>query len=95
MKLRIQHKNRGAPIQFYFDGEPVMAYEGETIAMALWAAGVYTLRLSPKLNEPRGVFCGMGVCQECVVWIDGQRRESCMTLVRADLSVSGVANAKP
>src|SRR5580704_8238024 len=88
--LRIDnHKSRSTAICFYFDGEPVAAFEGETIAMALWAAGIHRLRTSPKRNEPRGVFCGMGICQECVVWIEGRRRESCMTLVRAELLVTG------
>lgn len=79
--------HRGTPILFSFDGEPLTAYVGETVAMALWAAGIKALRMSPKEGAPRGVFCGMGVCQECVVVIDGRLSESCLTLVRPGLSV--------
>lgn len=78
---------RGRPIQFFFDGEPIAAYEGESVAMALWAAGKHALRTSPKRGDVRGVFCGMGVCQECVVLIEGRRRESCLTIVREGLSI--------
>lgn len=76
-------------LQFFFDGRPVAAREGQTVAMALWAAGIRNLRTSARCGEPRGLFCGIGVCQECVVWIEGRRCESCMTLVRAELNVSG------
>jgi aerobic-type carbon monoxide dehydrogenase small subunit (CoxS/CutS family) len=74
---------------FHFNGKPVQALPDQTIAMALWVAGIRSLRTSARLREPRGTFCGMGVCQECVVWIDGRRCESCLTRVRPGLSVSG------
>jgi D-hydroxyproline dehydrogenase subunit gamma len=87
--LRID-ADRGAPIEFRFDGRPVQAYEGETVAMALWAAGTRALRRSPKQGAPRGVFCAMGACQECVVMVDGRLRPSCMTAVAAGLDVRSV-----
>lgn len=80
-----------SPMRFYFDGQPFVAGEGQTVAMALWKAGIRELRTSPR-EEPRGLFCGMGVCQECVVWIEGRRRESCTTVVGPDLRVSSHAN---
>jgi aerobic-type carbon monoxide dehydrogenase small subunit (CoxS/CutS family) len=80
------------PLLFYFNGKPIEARSGQTIAMALWNAGIRSLRASARRGEPRGMFCGMGVCQECVVWIDGRRREACMTVVRPDLSVSSTLN---
>jgi predicted molibdopterin-dependent oxidoreductase YjgC len=83
---------RYTPVEFRFDGELVLAREGETVAMALWASGVRQLRSSPVRAEPRGVFCGMGVCQECVVLIDGRRREACTTVVRQGLVVVSNAN---
>jgi predicted molibdopterin-dependent oxidoreductase YjgC len=83
------------PLKFQFDGKPVHAESGQTIAAALWAAGIRTLRLSTVRGEPRGMFCGMGICQECVVWIDGRRRESCLTIVQPGLSVSSASNGKP
>jgi sarcosine oxidase subunit alpha len=40
------------------------------------------LRDSPRTGEPRGAFCFMGACQECLVHVDGMPRQACMTPVR-------------
>lgn len=77
----------GAAIDFTFDGRRVTAHPGQSVAMALWHAGIHALRESPLDTAPRGVFCAIGVCQECVVVIDGVRRPACTTLVRPGLNV--------
>lgn len=77
-------------IKFYFDEEPIEAYEGQSVAIALWAAGRRSLRKSVRLGEPRGMLCGMGTCQECVIDIDGRRREACLTLAQSGLFVKSV-----
>lgn len=77
----------GATIDFTFDGRRVTARPGQSVAMALWDAGVRALRESPRDAAPRGVFCGIGICQECAVVIDGVRRPACTTLVRPGLNV--------
>jgi sarcosine oxidase subunit alpha len=79
---------------FHFDGHPIQAQTGQTIAIALWAAGIRKLRTSTVQHEPRGMFCGMGVCQECVVSVDGRQRESCMTFAHPGMSVSSVSNVQ-
>jgi D-hydroxyproline dehydrogenase subunit gamma len=61
---------RGAEFQMVVDGRTVVAYEGETIAAALVASGVTTLRHGPD-GSPRGLFCGMGICFECLMTVDG------------------------
>jgi len=76
-----------AAIEFTFDGRRVTARSGQSVAMALWDAGIRALRESPLDAAPRGVFCAIGVCQECVVVIDGVRRPACATLVRPGLNV--------
>ena len=79
---------RGAHISIEFEGRPVPALEGETVAAALTAAGIAALRRS-RNGDPRGVFCGMGVCYECLVIVDrrpGQR--ACMTRVRDGMEVA-------
>ena len=69
----------GRPIAFSFNGAPVAAFEGETIAAALAAAGIVDLGRR-RDGTPRGVWCGMGVCQECLVNVDGApSRRACMT----------------
>ena len=74
-------------VRFRFDDVEVEAYEGESIAAALLAAGVTTLRRAPADDAPRGAFCWMGICQECVVRVDGVAVEACRTAVVDGLSV--------
>lgn len=78
---------RGAAIEFRFEGRTIGAYEGESIACALFAAGVRTLRMSPRTEAARGMFCLMGSCQECIVMIDGERLAACQAPARAGLDV--------
>jgi predicted molibdopterin-dependent oxidoreductase YjgC len=73
---------RGRPVNITVDGKALEAYEGETVAAALLAAGIYTFRLTRKKAEPRGVYCGMGVCYECLVTVDGEHGiRACVTEV--------------
>ncbi len=78
---------RSAKVTFTFDGAPVTAHAGETVAAALLTIGVRVLRTSARDGAPRGAFCLMGLCQECVVEIDGRVTESCRTLVSEGLRV--------
>ncbi len=56
---------------FSYDGEPVTAYRGESIAAALHAAGVRVLSRSVTRDRPRGFFCGIGKCSSCLMRVDG------------------------
>ena len=79
---------RGRPLSFFFDGERIGAFEGETIAAALLAAGRRVLRTTAGTGTARGVFCGMGVCFDCLVVIDGEpSRRACMIFVREGMRV--------
>lgn len=81
---------RGRPVPICFDGEPIRAYEGETIAAALLAAGRRALRTTSERDEPRGLFCNMGVCYDCLVEVDGQANvRACQTLVSDGMQVRG------
>tara|TARA_R110002110_G_scaffold30683_11_gene108520 strand:+ start:1014 stop:1304 length:291 start_codon:yes stop_codon:yes gene_type:complete len=68
---------RSEPVRFTFDGSRIEAHAGESVAAALMAAGVLSLRNAPVDGGDRGVFCAMGICQECIVEADGRRVESC------------------
>jgi predicted molibdopterin-dependent oxidoreductase YjgC len=59
-------------LTFTFDGEPVTALPGQTIAAALLAAGVRTLRTTRFQRRPRGLFCGIGACFDCLVTVNGR-----------------------
>lgn len=76
------------PVQFRFDGRVYLAEAGDTIAAALLRAGVRQLRRAPSGGAPRGLFCCMGICQECVVEVDGIHREACRTPVTAGMVVN-------
>ena len=61
---------RGAPVRIVIDGSPAEAFEGETVAAAVMADRGLELRQTEQ-HDPRGYFCGMGVCFDCVMTVDG------------------------
>ena len=70
-----------------FEGAPLSARPGESVAAALAGNGVLTLRQT-RSGAERGMFCGMGVCQECLVEVDGRpNQRACMTKVAAGMAV--------
>jgi predicted molibdopterin-dependent oxidoreductase YjgC len=74
---------RGRPLTITVDGSALAAHEGESIAAALIASGRRATRSTARTGEPRGYFCGMGVCQDCLVTVDGLPNvRACMTPVR-------------
>lgn len=79
---------RGRRLTILVDGQEVPAYEGESIAAALLAAGYRTFRLTPRGAAHRSYYCGMGVCHECLMTVDGLPNvRTCMTPVREGLRV--------
>lgn len=84
---RLDDGSGRAAVTFTFDGSPIVARTGDSIAMALWAAGRTTLRRSSKEGAPRGVLCNMGICYECLVDVDGAAVRACTTLVRDGMVV--------
>ncbi|VXB07028.1 2Fe-2S iron-sulfur cluster binding domain-containing protein [Pseudomonas sp. 8AS] len=68
------------------DGRPLRVAEGTTVAAAL-ALGADGCCRSSVSGQRRAPFCGMGICQECRVDIDGQRRLACQTLCRDGMRV--------
>ncbi len=80
---RLTSPKTESAITITINGHPVEAYPGETIAVALLASGQRIFRRSTRLNSPRGFFCGMGICFDCLVTVDGVPNiRSCMTEVR-------------
>lgn len=71
---------QGKQIEFTFDGKKLMGYEGEPIATALKAAGVMVHRYTKKEHKPRGIFCAIGRCTDCVMVVDGKPNiRTCVT----------------
>ncbi len=80
---------RGPEITIYFEGRALRAYEGETIAAALHAAGIKVLSYSHRLGRPRGFFCAVGNCASCLVEVDGEANvRACITPVRDGMRIS-------
>ncbi len=77
------------PVYIEVDGETIPAREGEPIAAAIIAAGRLKLRHTRKTREPRGVFCGIGRCTDCVMTVDGQANvRTCVTPVKAGMKIT-------
>ena len=62
---------KGPKVRFTFDGRPMEGFEGEPIAVALKSNGVMIHRYTIKRNEPRGMFCAIGRCTDCIMVVDG------------------------
>jgi len=62
---------KGRKVRFTFDGRDMEGFEGEPIAIALKSNGVMVHRYTIKRNEPRGVFCAIGRCTDCIMVVDG------------------------
>lgn len=74
-------------VVFTFEGRRIEARQGDTVAMALWAAGQPALRASSRDGAPRGVLCNMGICYECLVVLGGDTVRGCMQVVSDGMDV--------
>ncbi|HAF70061.1 MAG: Putative oxidoreductase [Acetothermia bacterium 64_32] len=77
-------------ISFFFKGRELSAYEGDTIAAALFAHGIRIFGHHPKDGAPQGIFCANGQCAQCLVIADGLPVKACMTLVGEGMRVEPV-----
>ena len=81
-------RGQAKPVQFTFDGAQVLAFEGETIAAALHAAGIRTLSHSLEKNRPRGLYCAIGNCSSCMMIVNGEANvKTCIELVQDGMIV--------
>lgn len=85
--LRLRGVDRAAAFTITFEGAPVNARPGESVAMALWSCGATTLRNSSRDGAPRSILCNMGICYECVLRIDGVPVRACMTEAKEGMVV--------
>jgi len=75
------------PVVLTVNGCRVMVPAGASVAVAVALAGGASRR--SVSGEPRGPLCGMGICFECRVTIDGKRhRPSCQVLCQPGMEVS-------
>jgi len=75
-------------ITFYLEDKVIKAFEGDSIASALWANNIKVFRYSKKYHEPRGFFCGIGLCNSCIMIVNGiPNVRTCIYPVREGLHV--------
>lgn|SRR5690625_1607252 len=75
-------------ITFTFDGKEYKGFEGDTIASALMAKGIRTLRKHEESGRPRGIYCNIGHCYECRVTVDGKQGiRACLTPITNGMTI--------
>jgi len=75
-------------VQFTYDGKSMEGYEGEPIAAALRSAGVMVHRYTNREHKPRGIFCAIGRCTDCVMVVDGKPNiRTCITPLQEGMKV--------
>ncbi|MFD5540772.1 (2Fe-2S)-binding protein [Streptomyces sp. NPDC127079] len=81
--LRLVRARPGPAFTVTFDGREIGALPGQTVAAALWASGVTSWRSTRGAGRPRGVFCGIGICFDCLVVVnDRPNQRACLAPLR-------------
>jgi len=81
-------REQAKSVTITFDDTRIIAFEGETIAAALHAAGIRTLSHSTEKHRPRGLYCAIGNCSSCYMIVDGEANvKTCIELVRDGMIV--------
>lgn len=80
--------SRGKAIQLTIDEQIVTAHEGESVASIMMVEGKVAMRTTTE-GDPRGIFCGMGVCFDCLVVVDDVPNiRACMTWAQEGMRVN-------
>lgn len=80
--------NQRKKIKIIVDNKEIEAFEGETIVAALIAAGIKVFHITSKRNEPRGYYCAIGVCNDCVMTVNGKPNvRTCVTQVSNGMKI--------
>ncbi len=75
-------------IIIYFNDKPLEALSSDTIASALLENGIKVCRYTRKNHEPRGLFCAIGRCNDCLMIVDGiPNIRTCVTIVRDGMRI--------
>jgi predicted molibdopterin-dependent oxidoreductase YjgC len=81
-------RSDAATVTIVVEGEPVEAAAGDTVAAAVLASGLTSVRTTPVSSTLRAPYCLMGVCFDCLMEIDGiPNRQACMIRVQEGMQV--------
>lgn len=96
MKTAFRNLSPDSPkVTVRFDGHVLQLRKGANLAAALLEAGITAFRATPVSAAPRGPFCMMGACFDCLVLIDGITRQACMTEVVEGMEIAMPGKAAP
>jgi predicted molibdopterin-dependent oxidoreductase YjgC len=84
----LEEPYKGQEVKITVDGRELSVYEGEMIAAALIANGIKVFRYTKHHDKPRGIYCGIGRCTDCVMTVDGiPNVRTCITPIRDGMVV--------
>lgn len=84
----LEEFKKGKEVTFYYNGEKLTGCEGEPISVALKANNVMTHRYTSKKSHPRGVFCAIGRCTDCVMIVNNKPNvRTCVTPLEKDMKI--------
>jgi len=79
---------RKKKVIIYVDDKPISAFQGEPILAALLAQGIRVNHITKKKKEPRGLYCGIGRCTDCVMIVNGiPNVRTCVTFVEEGMII--------
>ena len=75
-------------LELSIDGRTLLARPGQSVGAALIEAGIRSWRTTRVQRRPRGIFCGIGVCYDCLVTIDGvPNQRACLVTAEAGMAL--------
>lgn len=78
--------------EIVLDGRPVPAAAGQSVGAALLAGGIRTWRTTRLRRRPRGLFCGIGICYDCLITVDGvANQRACLLPARPGMALTTTA----
>ena len=84
----LDFRDRGRTVTIRVNGKEIEAIEGEPIAAAILASGIKVLRYTSKLKSPRGLYCAIGRCTDCIMKVNGiPSIRTCITPVEPGMIV--------
>jgi D-hydroxyproline dehydrogenase subunit gamma len=78
---------RGPSIRILLNGSKVMAFAGETVATLLITEGHTGFTKEKSSTHAKGVYCGIGICFECLVQVNGENLRACQTYLKEDMRI--------
>jgi sarcosine oxidase subunit alpha len=78
------------PIEFSWQGRPLMGQSDETIASALFANGIHVFGHHHKDGSPQGIFCANGQCSQCMVLANSYPVKACMEILQPGMKVEAL-----